>query len=133
MKTKRKTKKTRIGSSFVLALALAALASGADKKRAPEPYGILAGTVFREPGFALPGAEVTALSDDSELARNALKRKKLSAVSNARGEFAFRVPTAAARYTVKAAAKGYQAQEKTVSIEGEQRVDVTFTLRAESK
>ncbi len=57
----------------------------------------------------------------------------MKGTANSRGEYVFRVPTTAARYTVIASAKGLKSQQKAVSIEGEQRVDVTFTLEPESK
>ena len=47
------------GSTLIAALALFAFASSAgDKKKLAEPYAIVAGTVFRDPGFALPEANV---------------------------------------------------------------------------
>jgi hypothetical protein len=42
-------------------------------------------------------------------------------------------PAAAASYTVTVAAKGYQGEQKSVTMQGEGRVDVTFMLREESK
>lgn len=91
---------------------------------------MVGGTVFREPGFALPGAQVT-LSAGSDGAQSNIK--KSTAITDARGEFAFRVPTAGRQYTVRATSKGYSSQQKQVSVEGEQRVDATFTLSPESK
>jgi hypothetical protein len=90
------------------------------------------GTVFREPGFALPGAEVTIVADP-ESGPAPAGSKKQQAATGARGEFAFRVPVAAMRYAVHAQAHGYAPQDKKVSIEGEQRVEVTFLLAPESK
>ena len=128
----------RIGSKAVLLLMLAATVSGLwaakkhDGKKAAEPYGVLAGTVFREPGFALPGAEVT-VEPDPQPGQTPVKIHKPKAISDGRGEFAFRVPVTAMRYAVKARAKGFSPQQKSVDMEGEQRVDVTLTLAAESK
>ena len=59
--------------------------------------------------------------------------KKQKATTGARGEFAFRVPVAAMRYALHAQARGYASQDKRASIEGEQRVEVTFLLAPESK
>lgn len=92
---------------------------------------MVAGTVFREPGFALPGADVT-LAPAADHPSGA-KVKKQKASTNGRGEFAFRVPAAEAKYILTAGAKGWKAQEKPVSITGEERVDVTFMLDQESK
>ena len=59
--------------------------------------------------------------------------KKLSFSTNTRGEFAFRIPAVKASYLVTAGAKGYQRQQKTVDVQPEERVDVTFMLSPESK
>lgn len=137
MRTKRR-KKTRITSRLAsLAWALAALfsqmygpaASAAEKKaKTAESYGLIAVTVFREPGFALPGAELTLT-----LAPTGGAKQKRKATSDARGEYVFRVPVQAQRYSVGVSAKGLVPQEKMVQAEGEQRIDVTFLLAAESK
>jgi hypothetical protein len=59
--------------------------------------------------------------------------KKQKASTGSRGEFAFRVPVDAMRYALHAEAHGFTPQDKKVSIEGEQRVEVTFLLSPESK
>ena len=116
--------------SVLLCLLFALTALAGEKKRVSEPYAVIGGTVFREPGFALPGAQAT-LSIAKDEAPS--KIKKLTAISDLRGEFAFRVPTAAMEYTIRVTCKGYAPQQKQVSVEGEQRVDATFTLSPESK
>ena len=121
----------RIGSSTLLLVALINCALAAEKRKV-EPYGLVAGTVFREPGFALPGAEVTVVPNP-EQGQAPVKIKKLQALSDARGEFAFRVPPVPMRYTIHVTAKGYQPQEKSVSIAGEERMEATFELHPESK
>ena len=83
--------------------------------------------MFRENGFSLAGATVTLAMKDAP------KGKKLQAVSDARGEFAFRVLPGAATYVVRASLKGFQAVEKEAAVGGEERVEVTLTLPAESK
>lgn len=65
--------------------------------------------------------------------KDAPKMKKLQSLSDARGEFAFRVPAEAATYVVRASLKGYQPTEKEASVTGEERVEVTLALPAESK
>src|SRR5580698_9629398 len=69
----------------VLAFASSAWAQTA-KQKALAPHAVIAGTVFRDPGFAQPGSAVSLyLKGDP-------KAKKLQeALSDARGEFAFRV------------------------------------------
>ena len=122
----------RIGSSLLLVATLLIPAVRGGDKRTAVSYALVAGTVFREPGFALAGAEVV-LVPDSAGGQTPGKIKKMEARSDARGEFAFRVPPVPMRYTIRVSAKGYQPEEKSVSVEGEQRADATFLLRAESK
>src|SRR5690349_10731437 len=86
MKTRKKKRKMRrIGSSILVLAAIGSLALAADKKKV-EPYALVAGTVFREPGFALPGADVTVVPNPGP-GQAPVKIKKLQALSNARGEF----------------------------------------------
>jgi hypothetical protein len=102
------------------------LLAAADRNDAP--HAVVAGTVFRESGFSLPGATVMLAVKDAPK-----KSKKLQSVSDSRGEFAFRVPPGAATYVVGASLKGFQPVEKEASVSGEERVEVTLVLPAESK
>ena len=118
---------TRTGSSLVALLALLAPLALAGKKP-PEPQAVVAGTVFRDDGFSLPGAEVElSLAPGSQAGH---KLKKMKAVSDARGEFAFRVPTDDLEYSLTASAPGFEPQQKSVRVSGEVRVDVFFSLEA---
>ena len=83
---------------------------------------MIAGTVFRPPGLALPGAEVIVTPLDVE------KPKKLKTVTNFRGEFAVRVPAVPMKYSVDVKAEGFKPDQKTAAIEGEQRRDLSFLL-----
>jgi hypothetical protein len=133
MKRKKRKKKRTSGNKFlVLAILFVLPCVFAEKKKAAEPYGIVAGTVFHEPGFSLAGAEVTLVADP-EAGSPPARFKKQEAITGGRGEFAFRVPVTAMRYALHAKAHGYTPQDKSVSIEGEQRVEVTFLLAPESK
>jgi hypothetical protein len=133
MRKRMKRKRRRSGTSLVLLLATILPLAGADKKKGePEPYGLVVGSVFREPGLALAHADVTLIPKPPPDGPP-VKMKKMQTISDARGEFAFRVPAAAASYTVTVAAKGYQGEQKSVTMQGEGRVDVTFMLREESK
>jgi hypothetical protein len=112
-----------------LLLAILSVAAGAQKRKpAQEPYAIVYGQVFREPGFALPEAKVTLALKDA-----GAKAKKLEAISSPRGEFSFHVPTDPATYILRVVCKGYVPQEKEAQVAGEGRVDVTFVLAPESK
>lgn len=86
----------------------------------------MGGTVFRESGLALPGAEVTLAADAENAGQK--KGKPQKQITDARGEFAFRVPSEPRRYTVTATAKHFQSREKTIAIQGYERTDVTLTL-----
>jgi hypothetical protein len=133
MKMRRRKRRKRTGISLLLlATAFLVPAEAAKKKAALEPYALLAGTVFRETGFSLPNAEIVVIPDPPPEATPP-KVKKLQTVSDARGEFALRLPTANMRYTVKVSAQGYRSEEKSVTVQGEDRLDVTFQLHEESK
>ena len=126
-------RKRRSGTSLVVLLLACLLPAEAAKKKAvPQSYALVAGTVFQESGYALPNAGVTLIADPQSDNGHA-KVKKLEAISNTRGEFVFRVPPGSMQYTVKVAAKGFQPARKSVSVQGEERVDVTFQLQPESK
>jgi hypothetical protein len=111
-------------------LPLAASKHKKEEKKAAE-YAIVAGTVFRDPGFALPGAEVTLAPMPP--AGSHQKVKKLKAVSSPRGEFAFRVPPGPMQYTLSVTCKGFKPEEKTTSIQSLERVDVNFVLTEDAK
>jgi hypothetical protein len=140
MRTKtRKTKKTSGSSAasgcrrwiaiafLVTLLCPAAFPEKKDKpKQAAAPFAVIAGTVFRPPGFALPGAEVVVAPEQPEV--NGTKLKKAQVVANFRGEFAVRVPAVPAKWRVDVKSNGYRPDQKSVSVEGEQRFDLSFVL-----
>jgi len=115
----------------VLSVAVSGLYSApSDKKDKPaESYSVVAGSVFREPGFALAEAHVVLTLEDGQAS---IKVKKMTFTANTRGEFAFRVPATAARYRISATAKGFISQQKTIEVQPSVRIDVTFTLAPES-
>ncbi len=126
-------RRKKSGASLALLLLASILpVAGAKKKTVPEGYALVSGSVFQDSGYALASADVTLIPDlqpDSA----ALKVKKIQTVSDARGEFVFRVPPASMHYIVRVAAKGFQSAEKLVAVQGEERVEVTFQLPPESK
>jgi hypothetical protein len=103
----------------------ATAARGSDKAQA---YAVVAGTVFREPGFVFPGAEVTLTVRTPPVGKK--MPKTLRGRSDVRGEFAFQVSAGAAEYNVSVQAKGFVGQEKTATVAGDERVDVYFELQA---
>jgi hypothetical protein len=142
MRMRKKTKRTNPGSSPAARIVRCAVAllvlgafgapAGAGKEgKPPAAYAVVAGTVFRDSGFSLAGAEVElAACGAPDVAR---KFKKVKQIADSRGEFAFRVPATPAEYKVSAKASGYQAEEKQVSVSGEQRFDVFFRQAPASK
>ena len=138
MKRKKRRRRTKIGSSLLLLAGVWCCAPGlprpaeaATKHARPGEYVLVAGTVFRDPGFALPGAEVTVASVPPPDSHQKLRKWK--ATSDNRGEFAIRVPPGAVQYTVSVTCKGFGSAQKTVSVEGQDRTDVTFVLEPEPK
>jgi hypothetical protein len=129
-----KKKRTRTGSKVFLTLlvgfavlAVSAPAKGKDKgSEAPAPYAVIAGTTFRPPGFALAGARVRISPDTAQSGGTRLKPSE--AVTSHRGEFAFRVPAVPAKWLVRVECSGYQTQTRTVSVDAEQRLDLSFLL-----
>ncbi len=120
--------------ALLLALALLSGAPlwsrpGKQKKQSSE-YALVAGTVFRPSGLSLPGAEVQI---EAAGAPAGFKFKKQQAISDGRGEFAFRVPPAEMKYRLSVKAAGYAPQQKEVSVAGFERVDVFFQLEPASK
>jgi hypothetical protein len=107
-------------------------AAAAKKKPEPDTYAMISGSVFQESGYALPEAAITLIAEPAS-GSTAAKAQKLEAVSDARGEFIVRVPPGPANYTIVVAAKGYQIMRKSVMVEGQERVEVTFQLERESK
>src|SRR5262245_18165349 len=84
-KTTKKTR-TKTGSRVLAALFACALLAWAGDKKTVDPRAVIAGTVFRDPGFALPDATVIlSIQMDSKV------KKLQQTTSTARGEFSFRV------------------------------------------
>lgn len=137
-KRMRKTRK-RSGNSFpstrrliaigflLLLLCPAAFSQSKEKRKdAAAPFALIAGTVYRPPGFALPGAQVVIAPEQTEI--NGVKLKKAEAVTNARGEWALRVPPVPAKWRVDVKVNGYRPEQRLVSVEGEQRFDLSVVL-----
>jgi hypothetical protein len=107
-------------------------AAGARKrneKKESDAFAVISGTVYRPPGFALPGAEVVIAPDTDAPGSDRIKKQKV--ITDARGEFSVRVPTVPMRYTIHVKSGGYVSQQKPASIEGEQRRELTFQMEPE--
>ncbi|MCS7315092.1 MAG: carboxypeptidase-like regulatory domain-containing protein [Bryobacterales bacterium] len=121
----------RIFLLVLLASLAPGIASAGQQHRKPIPYALIAGTVFREDGLSLPGARLV-LEREGEARRDRRFRKQ-EAISDARGEFAFRVPPEPSQYRLTASAPGFESQHRQVQIQGEERIDVFFRLTRASK
>jgi len=126
--TTRKTTTTgsrHLRRTLFFALLAAGLCAGAEKEEKKKVVAVIAGTVFRDPGFAVPGAQVELL----EVRADGKKGKSRKAVTDGRGEFAFVLPPVEQKFKVKASVKGLQAEEKETSTVPGARMDVFFTLK----
>jgi len=135
MRKKKRTKRTRTGSKILtltlLVTALLTCPSTAfgkkDKAKAASPaFALIAGTVYRPPGFALVGAEIVIAPEPTDDA--SAKLKKINAVPDARGEWAVRVPPVPATWRVDVKMNGYRPEQRSVSVTGEQRIDISIIL-----
>jgi len=119
-----------IGARLALFVALLVLAAGAADKKEPPEFSIVAGTVFRDPGFALANAEVTLTVKAAPKGQKVPKIQKTT--SNFRGEYSFRVPTAQADYVITVKAPGLIQEEKPAVLGGEpERIEIYLTLKPE--
>jgi len=118
----------RIGNLLLLLLCAGTQSLPAQDKAA---YSVIAGTVFREPGFALPGAVVTLEAVEAPAKGKRMKPQKV--MTDRHGEYAFRLPPTETKFKVMAVAKGFVSQEKETTAAPGVRMDVFFELKPETK
>lgn len=131
-KTRMRTTKNRSAilaafllGSFLLAASAGSLAAQGNKQKGET--AVIAGTVFRDPGFAQGGALVV-------LALKSSPTKKLQEQTTAsRGEFSFRIPAGPQSYVVSATLKGFQTAREEIEIQGLEQINATLLLVPESK
>jgi len=99
----------------------------AQAKQKGGPDAVIAGTVFRDPGFAQPGASVALTL------KSAPAKKLQHQISSPRGEFTFRVPAGPNRYLVTATLKGFQTAREEIEIQGQEQINATLLLVPETK
>src|ERR1041384_7881355 len=99
-----------------------------EKDKQPHPFALLVGTCFDENGFSLPGAEVIIQLMPSESGT-----KKWERFSSPRGGLAVRLAAGKSSSKVPASQNGFQPAEKTVSFEGEERLDLMLPLQREPR
>ncbi len=127
MTTMMRRRTSSLSSAACLLVLAAVHLMAQDPKKTAAPYAIVSGTVFRDPGFAQPGAFVV-LTLKSEPAR-----KLQNQVSSPRGEFSFRVPPGPQTYVVTATLKGFQTVRQEVEIQDQEQINATLLLVPESK
>jgi hypothetical protein len=114
---------------LVIALCLAfALPSFAEEKK-PQEYALIFGTVFGPDERPLQGVPIVIERADK-------KKRKYEHVSDARGEFAQRVPVGPADYVVRPQLRDKQAAEKAavkVHIQKDERQDLTLHLKSQEQ
>jgi hypothetical protein len=106
---------------LALLLGMAAGAASAADKAA---QAMIAGTVFRNSGFALPRAGVVVTGKERG------KKKEWKTTADSRGEFYVRVPAGPAEYNVVVTAEGYRTYEKVVTLGADERIDLSVILEA---
>jgi len=110
----------------VLCFQLASAVLGAEKSKKHPAQAIIAGGVYDEAGYALPGIRVKIRPEKA-------RKPQWEAISDARGEFAVRVPMGRATYLVSTHSKEHLNQEQKVEIYGHERVELVFRLAAQPK
>lgn len=97
---------------------------------------LIRGAVFDSEGASLGGVHLKlerVPTDDEEKERKGIKKLSLSYTTNNRGEFAFRVPAARARYQITATLHGYRLEKKLVDISESESVPLSFSLEPVKK
>jgi len=98
----------------------------------PDQPALIAVSVFRDPGFALPRATVILTTVKPPEGRKSAKPQRVT--TDAHGEYVFRLPPKPATYTIRAEAPGFAPLEKTIELSGgPERQDAYLTLKPESK
>lgn len=95
------------------------------QKATVAPYALIFGNVFDPAGRAFVGATV-------EIRREKERKPRWKTRSDARGEFAVRLPAGAARYVLTLRAKGYAEEVRTITVVNEERLDLVFNLQPAS-
>jgi hypothetical protein len=92
------------------------------KEKEPDSFALLAGSCFNSDGFSLPGASIRVEMQTNQ--EKPGKTKKWQTVSDARGEFALRLPAGRHIFLIKASREGFVPLETTVSFVQDERQDI---------
>ncbi|HZM85387.1 MAG TPA: carboxypeptidase-like regulatory domain-containing protein [Blastocatellia bacterium] len=104
--------------------------------KAGQRTSLIRGAVFDSQGASLPGVHLKlerVPNEDEQKDGKRVKKLSLSYTSNNRGEFAFRVPAARARYQILATLDGYKADKKFVDVNESESVPLSFSLEPVKK
>ena len=97
------------------------------KEKEPDTFALLVGSCFNSDGFSLPGATIRV-----EIQTNLEKHGKVKtwqAISDARGEFALRLPAGRHSFLIKASREGFVSLEQTVSFVQDERQDIILKFK----
>lgn len=97
---------------------------------------LIRGAVFDSKGSSLAGVRLKLTrvpTEEEEKDHKRIGSLALSYTTNSRGEFAFRVPAARARYQVTAALDGYKSETKRVDVNESEAVPLAFSLEPVKK
>jgi hypothetical protein len=97
---------------------------------------LLRGAVFDSDGRSLAGVRLKLVrvpTPDEVKEKKKVDSISMSYITNNRGEFAFRLPSARARYQVTASLSGYKPETKTVDVSEDEAVPLSFSLESLKK
>lgn len=97
------------------------------KEKEPDSFALLVGSCFNNDGFSLPGTSIRV-----EMQMNQEKQGKVEkwqTVSDARGEFALRLPAGRHSFLIKASREGFVPLEATVSFVQDERQDIILKFK----
>lgn len=99
--------------------------------KAKNRTSLIRGSVFESRGASLAGVHLKlerVATADEEKEHKRWPSISMSYTSNSRGEFAFRVPAARARYKITARLGGYKPETKVVEVSESEAVPLAFSL-----
>lgn len=105
-------------------------------EKASHRTSLIRGAVFDSAGASLGGVHLKLVrvpTAEEEQEHKHVGSLSMTYTSNSHGEFAFRVPTARARYQVTAMLQYYKPQSKTVDVSGSEAIPLAFSLEPVKK
>ena len=105
-------------------------------EKASHRTSLIRGAVFDSAGASLGGVHLKLVrvpTAEEEQEHKHVGSLSMTYTSNSHGEFAFRVPTARARYQVTAMLQYYKPQSKTVDVNSSEAIPLAFSLEPVKK